>query len=262
MPSLFFGFSIQMPPETDLSEWPKARLLNLEERHLTLAFLGQVDARKLLEQIDQIPPPPFKIGMGGLFNCFLPLPPKRPRALTWEVAPFAKEALFLFQSNLQDHLKGMGYKMDDHPFLPHVTLARTPADLAAWQRQFRPTPLFLKGFHLYQSLGDLRYTPLWTAPLLPPFDVIDHTADEAFLIRGENLTELYQNAHLAIAFSYPPFAKYIKTPSLTHLDDVIRTLNASLSELDREEGSPFKAVSYHGSIATHSTLTWEMIIDV
>ena len=111
-------------------------------------------------------------------------------------------------------------------------------------------------------MGDLKYEPIWSYPLLKPFEEIDHTADLAFLIRGENLQQLYQNAHLALSFSHPPFIKYIKEDPLENLDSVIRTLNRSLKELDQEEGAPFKAVSYHGSISVQDTLLWEMIIDV
>ena len=81
--SLFFAFSIKTPSE----KLPKARLLREEDLHLTLAFLPQVNPLDLLNLVERLPLPKVKIGQGAYFKRFLPLPPNKPRALSFESPP-------------------------------------------------------------------------------------------------------------------------------------------------------------------------------
>jgi hypothetical protein len=150
-------------------------------------------------------------------------------------------------------------------FLPHVTLCRSPFDPHHWKKSFTALPVFVKDLHLYESLGNLQYVPQWTYPVLAPFEELEHTADIAFILRGETLTQLQENAFIALAFKSPSlleFASLLRPVST--LEEIIYNLNQIVSHADADQGCPFKAVSYHGEIDSdeQQILTWEMIVDV
>jgi SHS2 domain-containing protein len=99
-----------------------------------------------------------------------------------------------------------------------------------------------------------------------PFEEKEHTADIAFIIRGENFNELYHNAQIALCFYHNKIFPYLQLnqKEKTNIDEVIISLNEIITIIDREIGSPFKAVSFHSNITTskQNLLQWEMIVDV
>jgi hypothetical protein len=124
--------------------------------------------------------------------------------------------------------------------------------------------MFINGLHLYESVGNLMYESLWSFPLIAPFEEMEHTADIAFLIRGENLRQLYKNARIALAFRFPKLLNY-DTPMeyIADLDDIVIALNSIVTQADAEEGCPYKAVSFHGHLIQNAGyFSWEMIVDV
>jgi 2'-5' RNA ligase len=260
---LFFGMDVAAPwPST----FPSGRLLEENHRHLTLAFLGKTSVSKLLEKISSLPSPPFLIGPTGKCENLLFLPTENPRVIAAEIEWLTeKETFFSYQKTLSNWLKAQHYPIDVRPFLPHLTIARPPFKLEEWKNLQLEIPFFLRAFHLYESLGHMIYEPLWTLPLLPPFEELDHMADLAFLIRAENLTDLHTHARVALAFKAPSLLRFLsKNKELHSLDEVIMDLNASIALMDQEIGSCFKAVSFHGNLnkGQHNLLEWEMIVDV
>lgn len=260
---LFFGIETHAPWPSHL---PKGRLLEEDHRHLTLAFLGNIPFSPLKEKLNHFPKIHWKIGTVGYFDACLALPPHHPNVIAWHAQAFDNDSpLFGLQKILSEWLKMVGYSLDERPWMPHVTLCRKPFDADAWMKDFTPFPFYASSIHLYESLGNLNYMPLWSYPVKAPFEEINHTADVAFLIRGENLDQIYLHAFTAMAFKAPEVVKFFTSlSSLTHLDDVIIGLNDILSRVDREIGSPMKAVSFHGEIVPLSDglFQWEMIIDV
>lgn len=250
---LFFGFEVH--GSLDLRHL-KGRMLLPEDHHTTLAFLGSID----IESIQDIPLPPWKIGPAATATHPLFLP--RCIALAFELQESSKEFL-TYQETLASFLVHAGLlKKKDH-FLPHVTLCRPPFNRQEWS-DFTKIPLSIGSLHLYESLGQSRYKKIWTHPIELPYEEIPHTADIAFIIRGESLQALALHAYLALASKAPALLKFNFDFNNQSHEDLIASLNATLTKLDIEEGSPLKAVSYHGDIHTTSDglLKWEMIIDV
>jgi len=258
---LFFAFEIMAPWPT---EYPKGRLLAAESRHLTLAFLGNVNYFELKMILPEFPPLPFQVGPVGVFNKVLFLPPRRPHVVAWHSELDAAQPLNEYYHQLIHWLTDHHYRVDERDFLPHVTIARSPFVINEWRKSFFPIPMAITGLHLYESVGNLIYTPIWTYPLLSPFQELDHTADIAFLIRGETIEKLHFNAQIALAFKHSPMLPFIHVDHLeSNLDDLIISLNALISRVDCEIGSPFKAVSFHGDLQEENhILKWEMIVDV
>ncbi|MGE5196350.1 MAG: hypothetical protein ACM3JI_03360 [Anaerolineae bacterium] len=260
---VFFGASVEVFwPE----KLPKGRLIPEDSRHMTIAFLGQVPWKKLEEELAAIPKLPFHIGPVGFFDKLLFLPEKTPRVVAWHITWLeGHEQMRNLQAALMQWLKHQGYRIDEGPFLSHLSLARAPFDCEEWEESFHQLPLFIKGLHLYESVGHLNYKPLWSHPLIPPFKEVDHVADIAFHIYAENFQQLYLHAQHALVFKYPELLSYISSKrEIDSLDTIILNLNKLIAQADQEIGTPFKAVSFHGKIEQESnqTLHWEMIVDV
>lgn len=263
---LFFGIEVKARwPE----ELPTGRLLYDHDRHLTLAFLGTIPWPPVEALLRSIPIPSFKVGLAGIFDQCLFLPPRKPSCVSWHVSWLEKALEFEhYQKSLSNFLverKLIANKVHDRDFLPHVTLCRPPFSFTEWRHAFHAMPMITESLHLYQSLGRSRYRPIWSHRILPPFEEIDHTADIAFRIYGESLEEIHLHAMTALAFEDPRLIPLIKRNcSSESLDEIIIALNTLIAESDQNYGSPFKAVSFHGEIVKRGdgVLTWEMIVDV
>lgn len=245
-------------------EFPSGRILDEENRHFTLAFLGSTSLPQLLEKMKTIPTPSFHVGIGGYSKDWIFLPHDQPRVIAVEVETFSDD-LVIYQKTLADWLKQQGYlQKENRPFLPHITVARGSFDIEEWKKIPCLIPFYISSITLMESLGNSNYKPLWKYPLTPPFEEIEHTADIAFLIRGKTIQDLWLHAQLALAFKFPPLISFFsKEKEFTSLDTVIAALNGLIARADLEIGVPFKAVSYHDELTYHSNhLEWKMIVDV
>lgn len=258
---LFVGCSLDAvwidPPHS-------GRILDAQNRHLTLAFLGNQDRALILEKLQSFPKGVTGLGFAGWCERLLFLPPRHPHVVASHVRFVNAEGFSQMRESLGDWLKLHGYPVDERPFISHVTLARAPFSIKQWRESFHPFPLFVKGLHLYESLGNSHYKILWSLPFLDPIEEVDHTADIAFRLKGYTLDHLFQHAQLALAWKFPPMLDYFSEDSVESLDELIMKLNALVSKADADRGCPFKAVSFHGDIETtaEGVLSWEMIVDV
>ena len=179
---LFFAFEVQALWPDPL---PKGRMLQSRHRHLTIAFLGNIDRVKFFPYLSQIPTPPLKVGQIGTFDRILFLPSKRSNVaayhINWIDTPFDFET---YQRLLVEWLTDIGVtnRLHKEVFLPHVTICRRPFSKEDWLQSFKPFPLFISNFHLYESSPGLVYEPIWTHPILPPFN------DQ--YVFGENIDQL------------------------------------------------------------------------
>jgi 2'-5' RNA ligase len=100
---------------------PGARWLASEDYHVTLRFVGDVDARiahDVVEALGEIRRPPLRVMFDGLgwFGG------DRPRTI---VARFkAEPALMELQAEQERRLRRVGLPPETRKFTPHVTLAR------------------------------------------------------------------------------------------------------------------------------------------
>lgn len=258
--TLFFGCEVHAPwPE----QYPKGRILEEKDRHLSLAFLGKNPINTIEQILKDLPLPLFKIGLIGKFDHIVFLPPHHPHVVAWHVA-FTSNLLLPYQKELHKYLISHQIPVKSHKeFLPHVTISRSPFDRAGWKNSFAPLPLFIGALHLYESLGSSKYASLWSYPITPPFVEIDHTADIGYLIYGSCLTELFEHAQTALCFSFPPLLSYLIKQNVDSLEEIVMYLNEMVAKADQDIGCPFKAVSFHGKILEKDKLLqWEMIIDV
>ena len=103
------------------------------------------------------------------------------------------------------------------------------------------------------------YEKVESCSLKAPFEVREHTADLAFVIRGKSLDEMYVHGMIALAFSFPQTVQFFEKKSVRSIEEVVQELNRLITRMDTEIGSPFKAVSYSGNVKQGE---WEMIVDV
>jgi len=247
---LFFAAEINAAwPE----KLPEGRLIKPEFRHMTLSFLGMTDRKTLMDKLDEVPLPSWRLPPCGIFEKWIFLPVETPRVVA------AVPAFLEGEKELLDYQK----KLSSSSFLPHVSISRDPFDKEAWESFSCQIPFFIQGIALYKSLGHSNYQLLWGHQLLAPFEEIEHTADIAYKIRGENYSQLALHAVFALSFSFPAFLKYLKNiPALSSVQDIVALLNRWIAEIDILEGIGLKAVSYHATIEKNDLLEWTMIVDV
>jgi RNA 2',3'-cyclic 3'-phosphodiesterase len=164
---LFFGLEVRAPwPGT----FPQGRIIPEDGRHMTLAFLGNVAYSPLAKILEEVPKPPFEVGVMGSFEKTLFLPTSRPHVVSWK-AQWDKddeEKILTYQKEIYRWLKGYGYILDEREFLPHVTIARKPFVVREWEAFFVQRPFFVSNLHLYETTGRLSYEPIWTWPVRAP----------------------------------------------------------------------------------------------
>jgi len=204
---VFFAFEVSSPWPSIL---PPGRILNPADRHLTIAFLGDVAYPNLKKKLPNLPRPQIKVGLVGKFDRCLFLPEKRPNVVAWHVAWFDREdKLGLYHKEMVRWLKFHGFPVRTNPkrFLAHVTVARRPFQHKQWQKTFFPLPVAIKNMHLYESLGGLKYAPIWSHHLLAPFE---KKKDGELVIQGESALQLLRHAFLAVAFECPGILQVYK----------------------------------------------------
>lgn len=100
-----------------------------ENMHLTLLFLGEVEDKEIA-QVCRLASQamasfePFTMTVEG-FGCFPHA--RRPRVL-WVGVTEGKETLVRMYDALATPLSQLGYRREDRPYSPHITLGRTKSD--------------------------------------------------------------------------------------------------------------------------------------
>src|SRR5438094_94787 len=109
---------------------PKASFAKIENLHVTLKFLGEVDEKKrgeLVESLGKIRAGPVSLAAEKV-ECFPNRGPVRivTAALAGNVAP-----LRALQDSIEQRCKFLGFEREQRAFRPHVTLARARPVLPA-----------------------------------------------------------------------------------------------------------------------------------
>jgi 2'-5' RNA ligase len=103
---------------------PQAKLVKLEAMHLTLVFLGNVDEEKIKIAVEELKKDladfgKFEVTIKDL-GCF----PNSTRAHTIWIGLDGAQKLTQLESKIRERLRLMKFKLEDRPFVPHLTLAR------------------------------------------------------------------------------------------------------------------------------------------
>ncbi len=109
---------------------PKVKWVEPENLHVTMLFLGEVDAREVLDvckvvenAAGKLPPLAMTVaGVGGFPNL------RRPRTLWVGIEDGAQELIRL-HDDIEVELLRLGcYRREDRSFTPHITLGRVRGD--------------------------------------------------------------------------------------------------------------------------------------
>ena len=109
---------------------PEVKWVEPENMHLTLVFLGEVDALELVgicRAVRQVASamPPFELGAAGV-GCFPNA--RRPRTV-WVGVEEGRAELVALHHALEDALLKLGaYRREERDFTPHITLGRLKED--------------------------------------------------------------------------------------------------------------------------------------
>lgn len=235
---LFLGFKVDAPW---FSIMPKGRIVAPESRHLTLAFLGEVDEGGLVKLLEEIPMSSYKVGAMGICKELIYLPPKKPNVAALSFNWLTQSELMLrFQQELVLWLRRFGYLSSDfeNVFLPHVTLARRPFNPLEWKEIFYPLPLSTSHLHLYESIGQLRYKPLWSKNVWQPISRIVSPPEDAckvYRLMANTYKDLWIHTWLGLGFVYPQVVSedfpYVVVGGLKEAEE---QLNRILKHLDIE----------------------------
>lgn len=113
------AFALRAPQKHALG--PAFKFANPKQAHLTLAFMADVAADRVVPAFEQpIDMRAFDVTFGGL-GAF---PPRgAPRVLWLGMADGAREVVAL-QKAVADRLQSLGIALEDRTFHPHLTLGR------------------------------------------------------------------------------------------------------------------------------------------
>lgn len=125
MPRLFTALEIPRDATLSLSllrgGLPGARWIDVENYHMTLRFIGDVEghiADEIATALDRVQRPAFSLSLSGV-GAF---GGKKPHSIWAGVA--ASPELIALQAEIERICQRLGLPKDQHKFTPHVTLAR------------------------------------------------------------------------------------------------------------------------------------------
>ncbi len=159
MPRIFTG--LEVPPAVGQSlailrgGLPGARWIDVENYHITLRFIGDVDsgvAREVAGLLGQVRRRAFELRLDGLAS----FGGRKPRAVVAPVA--ASQPLMDLQAEHERLMQRVGLPPEGRKYTPHVTLARlreassrSVADYLSVRGSFRSQPFEISRFVLFSA---------------------------------------------------------------------------------------------------------------
>lgn len=179
MPRLFTALEIPRNAAMSLSllrgGLPGARWIDVENYHITLRFIGDVDGRtadEIVDRLDRIERPEFQMRLSGTgaFGS------KKPHSVWAGVS--ANSEIYALQAEIERICQRLGLAPDPRKFTPHVTLARLRASRVddvvtylAGRGDFQ-TPMFTASrFVLLSSRDSVGGGPYLTEEVFPLHEV-------------------------------------------------------------------------------------------
>ncbi len=175
MPRLFTALEIPRSVALSLSllrgGLPGARWIDVENYHITLRFIGDVDGRtadEIVDRLDRIDRPEFSISLTGTGS----FGGKKPHSVWAGVSP-APEMTAL-QAEIERICQRLGLPPDPRKFSPHVTLARLKGarvddvvHYLAGRGNFHTAPFTAPRFVLLSSRDSVGGGPYLTEEVFP-----------------------------------------------------------------------------------------------
>ncbi|MDI7862427.1 RNA 2',3'-cyclic phosphodiesterase [Rhizobiaceae bacterium n13] len=175
MPRLFTALEIPRNAALSLSllrgGLPGARWIDVENYHITLRFIGDVDGRtadEIVAGLDRIDRPEFQINLSGTGS----FGSRKPHSVWAGVSPTPE--MFSLQADIERVCKRAGLPPDQRKFTPHVTLARLKAcrlddvvHYLAGRGNFMTAPFTVPRFVLLSSRESVGGGPYLTEEVFP-----------------------------------------------------------------------------------------------
>ncbi|TRL36960.1 RNA 2',3'-cyclic phosphodiesterase [Rhizobium straminoryzae] len=175
MPRLFTALEIPRNAAMSLSllrgGLPGARWIDVENYHITLRFIGDIDNRtadEIVNRLDRIDREEFQISLSGIGS----FGSKKPHSLWAGVSPSPE--MNALQAEIERICQRVGLPPDPRKFTPHVTLARLKSSrlddvvhYLSGRGNFHTTPFTVGRFVLMSSKESVGGGPYLTEEVFP-----------------------------------------------------------------------------------------------
>lgn len=193
MPRLFTALEIPRSAAMSLSllrgGLPGARWIDVENYHITLRFIGDVDGRtadEIVDRLDRIERPEFSLSLNGIGS----FGSKKPHSIWAGVSPAPE--LFALQGEIERICQRIGLPPDSRKFTPHVTLARLKASrlddvvhYLSGRGNFHTTPFGVGRFVLLSSRESVGGGPYLTEEVFPLYETGGYSNFETTALQPE-----------------------------------------------------------------------------
>jgi RNA 2',3'-cyclic 3'-phosphodiesterase len=194
MPRLFTALEIPRNAAMSLSllrgGLPGARWIDVENYHITLRFIGDVDGRtadEIVDRLDRIDRPEFSLTLNGIGS----FGSKKPHSIWAGVSPAPE--LYALQGEIERICQRIGLPPDPRKFTPHVTLARLKAarveDVVHYlggRSDFYTMPFSVGRFVLLSSKESVGGGPYLTEEVFPLYEAGSYANLETMALQPEN----------------------------------------------------------------------------
>ena len=178
MPRLFVALEVPRNAAMSLSllrgGLPGARWIDVENFHITLRFIGDIDGRtadEVVDRLDRIERPEFQIALSGMGS----FGSKKPHAVFAGVTPAPE--MYALQAEIERICQRLGLPADPRKFTPHVTLARLrnartedDAHYLSGRGNFHTAPFTVNRFVLMSSKESVGGGPYLTEEVFPLYE--------------------------------------------------------------------------------------------
>ncbi|HVK91961.1 MAG TPA: RNA 2',3'-cyclic phosphodiesterase [Mycoplana sp.] len=179
MPRLFVALEVPRNAAMSLSllrgGLQGARWIDVENFHITLRFIGDVDGRtadEVVEKLDRIERQEFQLSLSGVGS----FGSRKPHSVYAGVSPAPE--MYALQAEIERICQRLGLPADPRKFTPHVTLARLrnvrPEDVARYlsgRGDFVSSPFTVNRFVLMSSKESVGGGPYVIEEVFPLFEV-------------------------------------------------------------------------------------------
>lgn len=178
MPRLFVALEVPRNAAMSLSllrgGLPGARWIDVENFHITLRFIGDIDGRtadEVVDKLDRIERPEFQLALSGMGS----FGSKKPHSVFAGVTQAPE--MYALQGEIERICQRLGLPADPRKFTPHVTLARLrnarTEDVAHYlsgRGNFYTSPFTVNRFVLMSSKELVGGGPYLTEEVFPLYE--------------------------------------------------------------------------------------------